>query len=83
MYTIVGFKYLNFNDESGKPVTGYKIHLLSTVDDADLDEGQTAVNRFFSSRSIEGTVELGAVCDFKITLSGNTPKISGLVIQNN
>ena len=82
MYTIVGFKFLNFKDDSGNLVTGYKLHLISNQDDPELDEGQMAFNKFFSARSISGTPIVGATCDLKFTLSGNTPKLTGLVIHN-
>lgn len=82
MYIIVGFKFLNFKDDKGNDVVGYKIHLLSDQDDPELDAGQTALNKFFSARSITGIPRVGAACDFKITLSGTTPKISGLVIYD-
>lgn len=81
MFTIVGYKFMKFNDESGKEIAGFKICFLSNNDDPDLDEGQLAFNKFFTSKSITGTVQIGAVCDFKISMSGNTPKISGLDIK--
>ena len=82
-YTIVGFKYVNFVDEKGKTVNGYKVCLLSNNDDPNLDEGQLAFNKFFSARSISGNIRVGAICSFKISMSGNSPILSGLDIIEN
>ncbi len=81
MYIISGFKFMDFKDEKGQQVTGYKLHLISSADDPDLDAGQSALNKFFSTRSITGVPKVGATCEFKITMSGNIPKISGVVIK--
>lgn len=83
MYVIVGFKFMNFKDDNGKDVIGYKLHLLSDADDPELDEGQSVISKFFSTRLISGTPKVGANCEFKITMSGSTPKIAGLVIHEN
>ena len=83
MFEIIGYEKIRFtNQVSGELIEGYKLYLMGESLFRDNSSGHSVLTKFFTSKSIQGEVKVGAFCEFKVSFnSKGEPKIIGCTIS--
>lgn len=82
MYTISGFKVLNYTNKNNQQVNGVEFHLVSIDEIQERDfHGKSVLQIYLSSANINGSVQVGAKAQLCYSIVRGQPRVTGIKIS--
>lgn len=81
MYTITGYRTINYENQQGHKVDGIEFYLVDNEESNDeAVVGSPCLTFYCKREAIKGTPEVGAQADLSYTIMRGTPRITGINI---